>query len=375
MVLQRQADAGDAGLRRPHRPGHPGPDRALPPPAGSPLHGRRCAPVPARGIGPRHPDREVAGARDQPAARVGAAGRGHGADAVRGRADLGRGRRHRPVAADGDDGGHRRGGGPRRVRAPAHAGRPDRRPDHGGPRRAAAGPDRLPPEGLSGDGDVGADAGQHHERADREPGGRGRAQNAPRRADRLRARDLPLCRPPVAGAGGVRPRDPARHPGRDHGPVGLGQDHAHPADPGPLRCRGGGDPDRRQRPARAGPGPSAPADRRRPAGELPLQGHHPRQPCRDPAGCLDARGRARGRACGGSRVHHPPAARLRHRHRGERHQPLGRPAAAAGDRARAPGRAPDPDLRRGHERPRPRERAHRAGEPGPDRQRPHGALS
>ena len=49
VVLQPQADAGDAGLRRPDRPGHPGPDRALPPAAGSPLHGRWRAPVPARG--------------------------------------------------------------------------------------------------------------------------------------------------------------------------------------------------------------------------------------------------------------------------------------------------------------------------------------
>ena len=73
------------------------------------------------------------------------------------------------------------------------------------------------------------------------------------------------------------------------------------------------------------------------------------------------RGGPRGRA---GRVHRGPAGAVRDGHRRARGQPLGRPAAAAGDRPGPAAAAGDPDLRRGDQPPRHR---HRAGDPGEPR--------
>ena len=75
------------------------------------------------------------------------------------------------------------------------------------------------------------------------------------------------------------------------------------------------------------------------------------------------RRRGRGAARQRPRVHRPLARALRDVHRRARRQALGRPAAAARDRARDLGDAADPDSRRGHEQSR---HGKRAADPGVD---------
>ena len=74
-------------------------------------------------------------------------------------------------------------------------------------------------------------------------------------------------------------------------------------------------------------------------------------------------GRADRAAGPGPRVRRAPAGRLRDDHRRARDHALGRPAPAAGDRARARGRPADPDPRR-------RDRLGRRDDGGPDPRRP-----
>ena len=64
--------------------------------------------------------------------------------------------------------------------------------------------------------------------------------------------------------------------------------------------------------------------------------------------------------------------RLRHHRRRARLDAFGRPAPAHRDRPRADHRSAHPDLRRGHQRARLRERAHHPAEHEGDRQGPHG---
>ena len=153
--------------------------------------------------------------------------------------------------------------------------------------------------------------------------------------------------------------------------VRVGQVDADQAHPAPLQSaeRPGDDRRRRRRPARSRL--AAPADRRRAAGEHPVQPHDPREHrarrSGDGAGDGDAGGEARRRR----RVHRAAAARLRHDDRGARGQPFRRPAPAHRHRPRARHQPAHPDPRRGDLRPRLRERAHHPGEHARDRARPH----
>ena len=78
----------------------------------------------------------------------------------------------------------------------------------------------------------------------------------------------------------------------------------------------------------------------------------------DADGAGDRRGQARRRA----RVHPRTAGRLRHHRRRARRAPVRRPAPAHRHRPRAGHRSAHPDLRRGDQRARLRERAHHPGE-------------
>ena len=106
--------------------------------------------------------------------------------------------------------------------------------------------------------------------------------------------------------------------------------------------------------------------RDRAAGRVPLRRlgarqHRVRPPRRD-----GRRGRGRRAARQRARVHRQLAGAVRDVHRRARRQALGRPAAAARDRARDPRVAADPDPRRGDQQPRHRERA---ADPGVDGRR------
>ena len=167
----------------------------------------------------------------------------------------------------------------------------------------------------------------------------------------LRGRRLRLSR---GRAGAARRLAPGRagdgH--RARGTLGSGQVHddrprlrlPH-ADLGP-RPRGRGGPRHGQ--ARLVP----PPPRRRPAGDLPLRRHHPRE-----RRLLPPRGRRGGDPRG---LPHRPRRRVRRglrgrvRHGGGRagRPPLGRAAAAGGHRAGDPRGPADPDPRRGHVEPR-----------------------
>ena len=86
---------------------------------------------------------------------------------------------------------------------------------------------------------------------------------------------------------------------------------------------------------------------------------------------VDRGGEARRRA----RVHPRTARGLRHHRRRARRHPVGRPAPAHRDRPRAGHRPAHPDLRRGDQRARLRERAHHPAEHAADRQGAHRARS
>ena len=98
------------------------------------------------------------------------------------------------------------------------------------------------------------------------------------------------------------------------------------------------------------PGKPAPHDRRGAAGHLavpPLgDGEHPLRPARR------QRGRRAGRGHGGAlpRLHRGAAGGVRHHGGRPRREAVGRPAAAAGDRAGAAEERADPAARRGHQR-------------------------
>ena len=116
-------------------------------------------------------------------------------------------------------------------------------------------------------------------------------------------------------------------------------------------------------------GVAAGPDRPGRPGPVHLQRHPPGEHRAGPAGG-DARGGDRGGPHGrAGRVHRGPAGAVRDGHRRAWGQPLGRPAAAAGDRPGAAAAAGDPDLRRGDQPPRHR---HRAGDPGEPPGRPGG---
>ena len=134
--------------------------------------------------------------------------------------------------------------------------------------------------------------------------------------------------------------------GRADRPHRLGQDDARRARAALLRRdRGPRARRRRRRPRRDAP--LAPArDRRHLAGPVPLLGdrareHRVRRPRRDRRA-----GRAGGARCAGARVRRGAAAGLRHGDRRARDHALGRPAAAARDRAGARHRPAHPDPRR-----------------------------
>ena len=139
---------------------------------------------------------------------------------------------------------------------------------------------------------------------------------------------------------------PARPDGRRHRLDRCRQDH--PGQPGAaaLRRHRRRGPRRRDRRTTGGPGPALAADRAGAAEGVPLQRHRPQQPPARQAG-RDRRGDvggARGRA--GPRLRRGAARRARLAGRPGRHQLLGRPAAAARDRAGADPQARHLPLRR-----------------------------
>ena len=139
------------------------------------------------------------------------------------------------------------------------------------------------------------------------------------------------------------------------------QDHALLADPPLLRGDRRRGADRRRR--RQGPhaGLAAPQHRGGAAGRLPVRRLGGRQPRLRAAGRQPGRDR-RGRPQGSrARLHRRPARGLRHRRRPARGQALRRPEAAADHRPGVPQGPADPDLRRGHQRARLRERTGGAG--------------
>ena len=158
---------------------------------------------------------------------------------------------------------------------------------------------------------------------------------------------------------------------RHRRPLGLGQVDADQARPAPLQpaIRPGDDRRRRRRPARSGL--AAPADRRRAAGEHPVQPHDPREHRARRSGDAARDGDAGGEARRRGRVHRPAAAGLRHDDRGARRQSFRRPAPAHRHRPRAGGQSAHSDPRRGDLGARLRERADHSGEHALDRARPH----
>ena len=94
---------------------------------------------------------------------------------------------------------------------------------------------------------------------------------------------------------------------RAGGPFGFGQDHAHQADPAPVRRQRRPHPDRRagHRPGAAGL--AAPSDRDRAAGAHPVPPHAGREHRLRPARRDAGRDRARGAAGQRARLHHAPA--------------------------------------------------------------------
>ena len=178
-------------------------------------------------------------------------------------------------------------------------------------------------------------------------------------------RPLPHRRRPALGAGWRHPGDRrrrARGPGR---PFRVRQDDPGVAAAPPVRHRLRPDHHRRHRHPRLLAQGAAAGDRRRPAGLVPVQRHHPREPDLRPA--RRHRGTDRRRRPGGQRprVHLRPARRLRHHARRARRQPLRRPAAAPVHRPGHPQGPAHPDPRRGHQRLGRRERNPGAAGPEP----------
>ncbi len=170
---------------------------------------------------------------------------------------------------------------------------------------------------------------------------------------------------------GVDLRDPPRRGGGHRGAVGLRQVDADQADPAALHAAGRADPARRRRPHPGRPRLAAHQHRRGAAGEPAVQPHHPREHrLRGPRHAARPGDRHRA-AVGRRRVHRQAAGRLRHGDRGARRQPVGRPAPAHRHRAGAGHQPADPDLRRGDERARLRERAGDPDQHAPDRAQPH----
>ena len=181
-----------------------------------------------------------------------------------------------------------------------------------------------------------------------------RARGAARRDVRI------LTRRPAHAAGRVARRrgrldDRA---GRRHG---LGQVDARAADLAALRPRLGVRAGGRRRRPRARPGRAAARDRGRRRRPVPVLRHGRGEHRLRPPGRLPRGHRGRRPPRAGLRVHRRPARWPGHPRRRARAHALGRPAAAAGDRARAAGRPADPGARR---RDLQRGRLDRAGDQG-----------
>ena len=260
---------------------------------------------------PRRPHGAGHGPRGgQPAAVRGEGRRQSGCPAARhlAGADHGADRRHADRRRDGHRHRGRRHG---RARRPARARRDGRLPvlrpallrsdplaDHAVQRHAAG--HGVGPAHLRGAG-----------RADRGPGQAGRARSREhRRLGRVPRRHLRL-RP---GHSGPAQRELPGRARRDRGagrPDRLGQDQHDGAGPPLLRRLERAGSGRRPRRARSHAGLARPPHRHGPAGAVPVYRHGSREhPLRHPgdAGTGDRGGHGRGRA----RLHHAPAARLRH---------------------------------------------------------------
>ena len=219
---------------------------------------------------------------------------------------------------------------------------------------------------------LGRAARRHPQRADRADPGCAASLPPPRGQIEFRNVSLPLPPGLAAGAQEDFSCDQPRRGGRHRRPLGLGQVDAHQADPALLHARGGPGPARRQR-----PGQVDPAWLRSHIGVV-LQENllfnrtiHENIALSNPAmprapGDGDRQARRR------RRIHRQIAEGLRHHDRGARRQPIRRPAPAHRHRPGADHQSADPDLRRGDQRARLRERADHPAQHAPDRAEPDG---